>query len=252
MLQLKLNLVSLSPDGTILTVIDGTGAYDSVTNPGGYGTPNRAISSNIILRWKLYNTQDWLAIASVTEADLASGFGITTQGLGQSPTPELLQDGVEFVQYIALYDKGNTVVTTPGSNVVTFTPNFSSADFTGIDYIAFGSNLNQVYAIVSRTASTLTLDQPYSGILTTEEAWDAQNGDLQVLVQTYSNQQLDKQVAGVTSEQMEGKLLNRLFYNMMRLFVAQARFEAQDYYGADLIMQNLYTECFNRQFHDTY
>jgi len=252
MLQLKLNLVSLSPDGTALTVIDGTGAYDAMTNPTGYGTPNRAISGNVILRWKLYNSLDWLQILGVTGGDLASGVAITTQSLGQSPTPELLQDGVEFVQYLGLYDKGAAVTVANGSNIVTYTPNFALSDFAGIDYIAFGSNLNQVYAIVSRTASTLILDQPYIGTLTSEEAWDAQNGDLEVLVQTYSAQQLDKQVAGVTSEQMEGKLLNRLFYTMMRLFIAQARFEAQDYYGADLIMQNLYTECFNKQFHDTY
>lgn len=252
MLELQLSLVSFSADGTMLTVIDSTGAYNAETNPTGYGTPNKAVSSNIILRWKLYNSTTWIIIPGVSSGELASGYIITTESLGQSPTPQLLQDGVEFVQYLGLYDKGNVAGVTTGSKIVDISAHFSLSDFTGIDYITFGSDLTRIYAIVSRTATTLTLDQCYEGSNTTEEVWDAQNGDLFYLVQTYSNQQLDSKVAGVTSEQLEGRTLNNLFYKMLRLFIAQARFEQQDYYGSDLIMQNLYTECFNKQLHDRY
>lgn len=251
MLQLKLNKVSMSADGTILTIIDGTGAYNVSTNPTGYGTPNRVISTDIVLRWKLYNSPDWIQIPGITGGDLASGVAITTVLLGQSGTAQLLQDGVEFVQYLGLYSKGGTVAVVPGTNRVDIS-NFSLSDFTGIDYIAFSSDLTSIYGIVSRGSNYLILDRCYAGSLTTETIYDAQNGDLFELVQTYSNQQLDSQVAGTTAEQLYGKQLDRLFYRMMRLFIAQARFEKTDYYGSDLIMQQLYTECFNQQFHDRY
>lgn len=251
MLQLKLNKVSMSADGTILTVIDGTGAYNVSTNPTGYGTPNRAISTDIVLRWKLYNSPDWIQIPGITGGDLASGVAITTVLLGQSGTAQLLQDGVEFIQYLGLYSKGDTVAVVPGTNRVDIS-NFSLSDFTGIDYVAFSSDLTSIYGIVSRGSNYLILDRYYAGSLTTETIYDAQNGDLFELVQTYSNQQLDSQVAGTTAEQLYGKQLDRLFYRMMRLFIAQARFENTDYYGSDLIMQQLYTEYFNQQFHDRY
>lgn len=251
MLQLKLNKVSISADGTVLTVIDGTGAYDAGTNPTGYGTPNRAISTDIILRWKLYNSPDWIAIPGITGGDLATGIPITTVLLGQSGTAQLLQDGVEFVQYLGLYSKGDTVAVVTGTNRVDIS-NFTLSDFTGIDYIALGSDLTIIYQIVSRGSNYLILDKCYGGDLTDETIYDAQNGDLFELVQTYSNQQLDSEVVSTTAEQLYGKQLDKLFYRMMRLFIAQARFEKADYYGSDLIMQQLYTECFNSQFHDRY
>ncbi len=252
MLQLKLNKVSMSADGTTLTVIDGTGAYNGSTNPTGYGTPNRAISSNIILRWKLYNDTDWVVIPGITGGDLASGVAITTISLGQSNTADLLQDGVEFVQYLGLYSKGATVTTTPGSDKVLI-PNFTLSDFTGIDYIAFSSDLTSIYGIKSRGTGYLILDRCYTGSLTTTETiYDAQNGDLFELVQTYSNQRLDSQVAGTSVEQFYGKQLDTVFNRIMRIFIAQACFDREDYYGADLITRQLYTECFNQDFHDRY
>lgn len=240
----------MSADGTTLTVIDGTGVYDPDTNPTGYGDPNRDISTNIILRWKLYNDTSWLVIPNITGGDLAAGVVITTISLGQSNTADLLQDGVEFVQYLGLYSKGDTVTTEPGSDKVLI-PNFTLSDFTGIDYIAFSSDLTSIYGIKSRGLNYLILDRCYTGSLTTTETvYDVQNGDLFELVQTYSNQQLDNQVAGTSEEQLYGRQLETIFNKIMRIFIAQARFTKQDYYGADLIMRQLYTECFNQDFHD--
>lgn len=241
----------MSADGTTLTVIDGTGAYNVSTNPTGYGSPNRAISSNIILRWKLYNDTSWIIIPGVTGGNLASGIAITTISLGQSNTADLLQDGVEFVQYLGLYTKGNTVTTTPGSDKIIIT-NFTLSDFTGIDYVAFSSDLTSIYGIKSRGIDYLILDRCYIGSLTTETIYDAQNGDLFELVQTYTNQQLDSQVAGTTAEQLYGRQLDSIFNKIMRSFIAQARFERTDYYGADLITRQLYTSCFNDNFDDRY
>lgn len=241
MLQLKLSQVSFSSDGTQLVVQDTTGAYNADTNPTGYGTPNRAISGNLILRWKLYNSNTWVTLPGWTGAP----YTITTVNLGLSASsvPQLLPDGVEFVQYLGLYDKSATGTVTTGSNRVGFT----GLDFTGINYIALGSDLTKIYKIISRGSNYLILDSCYEGLNSTEELWDAQNGDLQVLVQTYTNMQLDDQVAGTSAEQLYGKQLDEVFYKMMRLFIAQARFEKTDYYGADLIMQNLFTQCFVRR-----
>lgn len=251
MLQLKLSKVSMSPDGTTLTVMDTTGAYNSVSNPTGYGTPNRSVSANIILRWRLYNSNSWIQIPGVSQADLAAGYPITTVSLGQSGTANLLQDGVEFVQYLGLYSKGNTVTTEPGTKKILI-PNFSLSDFTNIDYVAFGSDLTTIYGIASRGNGYLILDDCYNGVLLSETIYDAQNGDLLELVQTYTNQQIDQVVASTTAEQLVGKQLDSIFYRMMRLFIAQARYEKTDYYGSDLIMQELYNECFVEDFHDRY
>lgn len=236
MLQLKLGKVSFSSDGTQLVVQDITGAYNADTNPTGYGTPNRAISANLILRWKLYNSNVWSVLPGWTGAP----YTITTLNLNLSTgSPQLLPDGVEFIQYLGLYDKSATGTVTAGSNRV----GFSGSDFTGIDYIALGSDLTKIYKIISRGSNYLILDSCYEGPNSTEELWDAQNGDLQVLVQTYTNMQLDDQVASTSAEQLYGEQLNNVFNRLMRLFIAQARFNKTDYYGADLIMQNLFREC---------
>lgn len=240
MLQLKLGQVSFSSDGTQLVVQDITGNYNAETNPTGYGTPNRAISTNLILRWKLYNNNIWSVLPGWTGAP----YTITTLNLNLSTgSPQLLPDGVEFVQYLGLYDKSATGTVLAGSNRLGFT----GLDFTGIDYIALGSDLTKIYKIVSRGSNYLILDSCYEGSNSTEALWDAQNGDLQVLVQTYTNIQLDDQVASTSAEQLYGKQLDSVFYKMMRLFIAQARFDKTDYYGADLIMQNLFKECFIRK-----
>jgi hypothetical protein len=241
MLQLKLNKVSMSADGTTLVVQDGTGAYNSVSNPTGYGTPNRAISTNIILRFKLFNSSNWIVIPGVTGSSLGTGVSIDTTVLGMSASPQLLPEGVEFIQYLGLYSKGANMGVTAGSNKVTM-GSFSLTDFIGINYIAFGSNLNQIYQITSRTSTYLLLDQPYMGTLTSEVAYDAQNGDCYNLVQTYCNQQLDNKMAAVCVEQLFGTKLEKRMDLLIQLFIAQARFENTDYYGADLIMQNLFTE----------
>lgn len=241
MLQLKLSKVSFSADGTQLVVQDTTGAYDAVTNPTGYGAPNRAISANLILRWKLYNSKNWVTLPGWTGA----AYTITTVNLGLSPSsvPQLLPDGVEFIQYLGLYSKGSNFTVEAGSSRVGFT----GLDFTGIDYVAMGSDLTTVYKIISRGSNYLILDSCYEGSNSVEVAYDAQNADLQVLVQTYTNMQLDDQVASTSAEQLYGKQLDEVFSKLMRLFIAQARFEKTDYYGADLIMQNLFSACFVRR-----
>lgn len=236
MLQLKLSQVSFSADGTQLVVVDTTGAYNSVTNPTGYGTPNRAISANIILRWKLYNSKTWVTLAGWTGAN----YTITTVALGLSQViNQLLPDGVEFVQYLGLYTKSANFTVTAGSNRVGFT----GLDFTNIDYVAMGSDLTTIYKIVSRGSNYLILDSCYEGSNSTEVAYDAQNADLEVLVQTYTNMQMDDLVASTSAEQLYGNRLNDVFNRLMRVFIAQARFNKTDYYGADLIMQNLFKEC---------
>lgn len=241
MLQLKLNQVSFSADGTQLVVQDATGSYDAVNNPGGYGMPNRSISATLILRWKLYNSPNWIVLPGWTGA----AYTITTinLNLSASSVAQLLPDGVEFIQYLGLYSKGSNFTVTPGSNRVGFT----GLDFTDIDYVAMGSDLTTIYKIISRGSNYLILDCCYQGPNTTEVAYDAQNADLQVLVQTYTNIQLDDQVAATSEEQLYGKQLDEVFYKMMRLFIAQARYQKTDYYGADLIMQNLFSQCFVRR-----
>lgn len=239
MLQLKLSKISFSADGTQLVVQDTTGNYNVDTNPTGYGTPNRAISANIILRWKLYNSKSWYVLPGWTGA----AYTITTVNLGLSvTTPQLLPDGVEFVQYLGLYSKSANFTVTAGSSRVGFT----GLDFTNIDYVAMGSDLATIYKIVSRGSNYLILDSCYEGSNSVEVAYDAQNADLQVLVQTYTNMQLDDLVASTSAEQLYGNRLNDVFNRLMRTFIAQARFNKTDYYGADLIMQNLFKECLTR------
>jgi hypothetical protein len=241
MLQLKLSKVSFSADGTQLVVQDTTGNYNSVTNPTGYGAPNRSISTNLILRWRLYNSSTWLTLDGWTGAP----YTITTSALGLTTTnPGLLPDGVETIQYLGLYSKGGSVTVANGStNVI-----YAGMDFTGIDYVAFGSDLTKIYKIVSRGTGYLTLDTCYTGSLVSELVYDAQNADLQVLVQTYSNQCIDREVAGTSVEEFcTGKQLEATFHKMMRLFIAQARFERTDYIGADIIMQNLVSTYFIRR-----
>ena len=244
----------LSADGTSILVTDVTGNYNAGTNPGGWGAPNPVITSIIILRWKLYNSSTWIAIP-VTQAQLAAGFTINSTILGvpasyvqpvnpQVNAPQPLPDGVEFVELLVIYNPlspgAPTVGVTPGSNIVNVSSSVYS--FAGINYLVFISDTTTVYQILSQTPTYIVLDKPYAGSLLADTPFYAANADALLLNAVNVNSYIDNIMASVTSEELEGKLLDKVFYKTMKAGIAQSRFNQQDYYGADLILQNLYSE----------
>ena len=241
----------LSTDGVSILTTDITGAYNAGTNPTGYGAPNPLSSSPIILRWKLYNSSTWITIA-VTQATLAAGFNITNAILGisgnyvqpinpQIATPQAIPDGVEFTQLLVLSALLTSGQTTPGSNSVGIVGIGASA-FTNINYIAFSSDLTNIYQILSVTSTYIILDKPYAGTSFTDIPVLAYNADSLLINVVNANTYIDNILASVTSEELDGNLLNKTFKRFMEIGIAQSRFNQQDYYGADLILQNLYTD----------
>lgn len=235
-LQLKLSQDSLSTDGTTLIVKDTTGAYNASTNPGGYGTPNPDASSLVQLRWKMLESCDWELISGAyTVADIIAGFSITTINTGLSTDLRLLPDGVEQVQLLEGYPIATkTLSVTPGSELVGL-GTFSAGDFTGIDYISFISIPNEIFKILGIVGSTMTLDKVYSGALTTELINRWYEGELYVLVQTFGNNQINKDLTTITADNLTGDKLMNLTKRTMNSFAASARFDAGDYMGANTL-----------------
>lgn len=236
MLQLKLSKVSLSVDGSQLVVQDTTGNYNASTNPGGYGTPNLGPASLVQLRWKMWNDCLWRLISGTySVADIQAGYTIDTINIGLSTDSRLLPDGVEQVQLLEGYPVATkTLTTVSGSNEVDLNT-FDIDDFTGFEYLSFQSIPNEIFKIINIEGTTIILDHPYTGSNSTELINQWYGAELPVLVQTFGNNRINKDLTGVTACCMEGKTLNNLMSRTMDSYAAVARFEAQDYLGANTL-----------------
>lgn len=249
-LVLKLSKVGLSADGTTLTVQDTTGEYDAETNPGGYGEPNPEPSTMLQMRWSLWASCLWTLIqGDYVSADIQAGFAITTINTLLSTGLNLLPDGVEQVQMLMGYamDVDNNLAVINGSCTATLT-GFIPSDFTGIRYISFVSLPDEIFEILNIVGNTVYLDHPYDGDNTTELVNQWYNVDLQILVQTAGNNNINQQLARVTAGSLKGDKLIELTSQTMDSFAASARFDAGDYQGAN----NLALSVANYQYYRRY
>lgn len=238
-LQIKLSQVSLSTDGTVLTVQDTTGAYNSVTNPGGYGTPNPATPAMVQLWWKTFLSCTWaLVTGTYAYADVAAGYAFTTVSLLLSTLPNLFPDGINQVQYLTGYSISGTVTTVPGSSTITVVDLDTSKLVAGM-YLSFSSAPATLYYIVSINGSTITLQTPYGGTNTAETCNQWYSAVLNVLVQTFGQSRINDRLCRTTADNMTDPELNNLMKLTMDELSASARYTAQDYLGADTLARNV-------------
>jgi hypothetical protein len=235
-LQLKLTKYSLSDDGTTLVVKDTTGAYNGSTNPGGYGTPNPDPATLVQLRWKMLESCEWELISGAyTVADIVAGFSITTINTGLSTDLRLLPDGVEQVQLLEGYPIATKTLTPSAGSTLVGLGTFTADDFVGIKYISFQTIPNEIFKILSIVGSTMTLDKIYDGAATTELINHWYEAELYVLIQTYGNNQINKDLTKVTADNLTGDALMNLTKRTMNSFAATARFDSGDYLGANTL-----------------
>lgn len=246
-LQLKLNKVSLSSDGTTLIVQDVTGNYNVSTNPGGYGTPNPDIPNLVLLRWKMYLDTVWKYVTgSYTQSDLAAGFALTTINILLTSILNLLPDGVEQVEYLAGYPVDGDIVTIPGGATV---------DITGLDtslfpigtLISFTYAPNKIYTVIGITGNIITLDTPYGGteVLDNITIWVVSN-TLNVLVQTFAKNNIANELCKYDANDITDYKLTELTKATMDNLAAGAKFDAGDIAGANAIALCAQSKYFNK------
>lgn len=243
MLQLKLSKVSLSSDGTVLTVQDTTGNYNAVTNPGGYGTPNPVRSANILLRWKMYSDCGWISISgSYLQSDIEAGYAITTVAAGLSAQPGLFPDGVNEIQYLSGYALSGSVTTVYGENTV----QSSGLDMSTLQigmYLSFNTNPKAVYQVLAISGGTITLDTPYGGTNTSETCLEWYTTTLDVLVQTLGQNRINDRLCRVPASQIWDYWLDQLCLMTMNELAASAKMDAGDIAGANALAIAVANQC---------
>jgi len=243
-LQLKLSKVSLSSDGTTLVVQDTTGDYDSVNNPGGYGTPNPDRATTLVqLRWKLYRDCVWKLISGgYSQSDIESGFAITAINIGLSTVLNLLPDGVEEIQFLSGYTLSGSVTTIPGEAYITVIDLDISTLLPGM-YISFQSDPGTVYLVKTITEGTITLDTPYGGLNTTETCIQWYQTILDVLIQTLGQNRINDRLTRYTANSITDTELDNLTKLTMDELAASARFDAGDIAGANDLALSVQDRC---------
>lgn len=174
---------SLNKESTLITLTDGTGAYDATTNPGGYGTPNPPYTSIQKIVFRCYNPKEDTytdvtldGTTTPTAQDFANPSGGNSYDLSAlsfdvGDVGDTLSDGVRFIEYFVFYSPTGTNV---GGSGTTATVSYGSRNVTSInhgtaldstDYIAIGSIGTAVIYPVDDTpsSSTVTLGTPYTG-----------------------------------------------------------------------------------------
>lgn len=98
-LSLQVGTITQANDNTVIRLEDGTGTYDAVTNPGGWGAPNPAVTvingTTINLFLDIEYTNSGGTTTTYDQIDLHAEFGpfTTVNDLVFDLTPDLLVSG---------------------------------------------------------------------------------------------------------------------------------------------------------------
>lgn len=174
---------SESTDNTTLYSIDGTGAYNATTNPGGYGTPNWNYTDidRIALRISRPNNTSYEEViltnlttptaANYSNPSVQSTYGWTSISVGQSTTSDELDDGdyillqIDFILNNAI-TPNDELEFTNGSPVVIaafFDP--SAMWGSGVTHLLCPDG--EIYEVSSYDTNSVTLASDYSGVSNT-------------------------------------------------------------------------------------
>lgn len=174
---LPLRVTPYSSSCLTIPIYDGTGAYNSITNTGGFGTPNPAYTSvnKVILRVYLNGTSgdytDNILTSSTTPTAVQysnpSGgytFDLTSINTGQSTASESINDGLIIVQQFTTFVYAPTtdwtLEVTNGSTSVT---GYGTGSFSGMASASYILIDDVLYGFTYVDSTHITLDRPYEG-----------------------------------------------------------------------------------------
>ena len=177
---------SSTQDSGCLTVnvADGTGAYNSTSNTGGYGSPNPAYTdiASIVLRVFRPNETSYedLTLTGATTptavqyANPSGGYyyPLNSINTGQDTTSVALTDGAYTVQEFVCYADGDPMVeasVTNGSNTVNISSGFTY--YSDFNYILLPDGKFYEVASIDVNAGIVTLVNNYAGETTSSTSF---------------------------------------------------------------------------------
>lgn len=231
--QQVITVTEVPRSSTYLVIKDNTQAYDSVTNPTGWGCPGGPTSLNDIIHFIVqlqhFGEQPITINQSNMVGDLATGLKITYN----------LKDGVYIIHtlYGFAYTDGFSSNGTTFINVYSTGSSFDT-EWNGVNYIADSNNLDKIYKIKSKNNST--------GVIELYENWTGSEDDgygqiikyyeniTRILVLNCGDSNLVKDIASmsISQENCDCKITCELMDKVLLKLAAQTAFSCNDFVKA--------------------
>lgn len=246
----------ITRDAVSVILADQTGIYNSVTNPGGYGTPNPP-APPIAVGFKFRNwnqTADYYNVATlntslINELLTVTGHKFDSGVLGFAP----FRSGVHHIRYYSFETIVTVVNLTQGSKVVTrvsgVAPNTYNAAYKAVIILTPGnvllSNVLMIDKTVAATSTTFELVEPWPYTSVTNHIIKlGTESDLKVIFPQLADKCINERIGNLATQkicdQNEVDTLTRL---LLWKFSAQVKFDCKDYTGADNMLSAVYDEC---------
>lgn len=238
--QPKVRIISTSTD--IIDATDGTGLYDAISNPGGWGVPNPAKASVV----GILSSVVPLNLASTTfnrlsDQDVANYLFQGGIQLGSGP------DGVYTVEILLGFNTGNPLSSPGGSTV--FTMNGADTIFAlalgfTIDSLSLTSfyTIDRTQPLTGSGGSTTIPLPPVAGVTITVFL----SSDTKALVSQAGLTCLNRDIANYAGDCgcCEGQDLDGLMKRYAEYLAMNNKFNIElDYPGADTLARRLATAC---------
>lgn len=116
-------------------------------------------------------------------------------------------------------------------------------------YLSFQSDSNNfLYQVLSISGSIITLDTPYGGTNTTDSCSQWYTTILDVLVQTFGQNQINDRLTRFTADGIPDNELTNLTKLTMDELSAGARFDAGDIAGANDLALSVQVRCLKQPY----
>lgn len=244
--------LSVDASNTVLTFTDTTGVYNSVSNPSGYGAPNKATADNVFTRYSFtfqdYNTTnvdtdgstlpttDFIPLNGLTRDFTLSQMGLTE-----------LTAGVVQINYKPYFNtaSGGDVIFTNGTNVVIRNSGQTLTTDLADTYMVLWQGVEYTIVEGSITASQFLITETYEGATDSDTLYAGYSTTVAVLITKPWNDCFDPQWAELDHPagcDMSDEEL-RLFHLYCIYLSVLAKFTDLDYSGANDLMIDLLVLC---------
>lgn len=260
-LEIKLTAGEVAQKAASIPFTDTTGAFESESNPGGYGGDNILESPDTTeiayLQWRYWGSEEFgdpfaLTVPQIT-ALVGSGLTLTPTDVGLSETEtDVFADGVHQVKYypgvIALGTDDNPIQATftNASTTVTLAlgQDIEAYIEAGITHVIVGGVLYELNLSGTNNDTTLTLADAFEGATAAHDLVLLASGDEKVLVLEGGEACIVSAIGKLADRTDSCRTQEMEINKLLRWkFAANVQFDCEDYEGAHNLALAIKKSC---------